>query len=105
MKKYKVFRSFGKLDEDVRKHELVAVEYGPDIFTVTDEIIKAVESDAVGIEKYQKGYTALAYTLEPVADVFRVTRYSYVISAVLAPEYGEFNDIIDYGIIEEDAGE
>lgn len=26
--KYKLYRSFGDLDKDVKKHELVAVEYG-----------------------------------------------------------------------------
>ena len=34
--KYLLYRSFGELDKDVKKHELVAVEYGKDIYDVTD---------------------------------------------------------------------
>lgn len=34
--KYKLFRSPGSIDRDVKKHELVAVEYGRDIYEVTD---------------------------------------------------------------------
>ena len=29
--KYILYRSFGSIDKDVRKHELVAVEYGKDM--------------------------------------------------------------------------
>ena len=29
--KYLLYRSFGNLEKDVKKHELVAVEYGKDI--------------------------------------------------------------------------
>ena len=39
--KYKLFRSLGSIDRDVKKHELVAVEYGRDIYEVTDALIKA----------------------------------------------------------------
>lgn len=37
--KYVLYRSFGSIDKDVRKHELVAVEYGKDINEVTDALI------------------------------------------------------------------
>ena len=37
--KYLLYRSFGNLDKDVKKHELVAVEYGKDIYDVTDALI------------------------------------------------------------------
>lgn len=36
--KYLLYRSFGNLDKDVKKHELVAVEYGKDIYDVTDAL-------------------------------------------------------------------
>ena len=39
--KYLLYRSFGNLDKDIKKHELVAVEYGKDIYEVTDALIKA----------------------------------------------------------------
>ena len=39
--KYLLYRSFGNLEKDVKKHELVAVEYGKDIDDVADALIKA----------------------------------------------------------------
>ena len=42
MKKYKLYRSLGDLDQHVRQHELVAIENGKDIFSVTDSLIHAV---------------------------------------------------------------
>ena len=38
--KYLLYRSFGNLEKDVKKHELVAVEYGKDIDDVADALIK-----------------------------------------------------------------
>ena len=43
--KYLLYRSFGNLEKDVKKHELVAVEYGKDIDDVTDVLIKAAADD------------------------------------------------------------
>ena len=40
--KYILYRSFGNLDKDIKKHELVAVETGKNIDDVTDALIKAV---------------------------------------------------------------
>jgi len=99
--KYLVFRSFGNLEKDVRKHALVAVEYGSDIDSVTDKLIKAINDDAIGLEKYQHGYTVATYAPELVNDLRRVKRYKYMMDAVLYPEYGEHNDMIEYGIVEE----
>ena len=98
MKKYKVFRSLESIDKDIEKHELIAVEYGEDIYAVTDKLIKMINDDATGLEKYASGYTAYAY--EPGA-VTGHEHYDYYVMAVLAPEYGEENDLLEYGIVEE----
>ena len=47
--KYLLYRSFGNLEKDVKKHELVAVEYGKDIDDVADALIKAAADDLAGI--------------------------------------------------------
>ena len=47
--KYILYRSFGNLDRDVRKHELVAVEYGASIEDVTERLIQAVTDDLEGL--------------------------------------------------------
>lgn len=105
MKKYQVFRSFGDVDRDVKKHELVAVEYGENIHAVTDTLIKVINDDAIGLPQYQKHFTASVYAPEPVASHRRVKRYAYIVEAVLEPEYGDKNDVIEYGITEENAAE
>ena len=46
--KYTLYRSFGNLDNDVRKHELAAVEYAPDIYAATDALVRAVADDLAG---------------------------------------------------------
>lgn len=43
--KYILYRSFGDLDKDIKKHELVAVEIGGSIDEVTNALIKDVAED------------------------------------------------------------
>ena len=86
--KYKLYRSFGDLDKDVTKHELVAVEYGKDIDEVTE---------APGYEKFK----TVAYAPEPVKSFRRVKRYAYEMTGIVYPTCAEENILIDYGIVEE----
>ena len=51
--KYILYRSFGDLDKDIKKHELVAVETGRNIDDVTDALIKAVADDLAGMAEYE----------------------------------------------------
>lgn len=51
--KYKLYRSFGNLDKDIHRHELVAVEIGADIDAVTDALIRAVTDELSGMPEYQ----------------------------------------------------
>ena len=48
--KYILYRSFGDLDKDIKKHELVAVETGKNIDDVADALIKAAADDLAGIQ-------------------------------------------------------
>lgn len=43
--KYILYRSFGDLDKDIKKHELVAVEIGGSIDEVTNALIKDEAED------------------------------------------------------------
>lgn len=56
--KYLLYRSFGNLEKDVKKHELVAVEYGKDIGDVTDALIKAAAVTLPGMPEYERCETA-----------------------------------------------
>lgn len=47
--KYILYRSFGDLDKDIKKHELVAVETGKNIDDVADALIKAAADDLAGM--------------------------------------------------------
>lgn len=98
--KYLLYRSFGNLDKDVRKHELVAVEYGKDIYAVTDALIKAAADDLAGMPEYEKFETA-AFAPEPIREFRRVRRYAYEMTGIVYPTHADKNILIDFGIVEE----
>lgn len=98
--KYILYRSFGNLDKDVRKHELVAVEYGQDIYAVTDALIKAAADDLAGMPEYEKFETA-AFAPEPIKDFRKVKRYAYGMTGIVYPTHADKNILIDFGIVEE----
>lgn len=99
--KYVLYRSFGNLDRQVTKHELVAVEYGNSIDEVTDALIKDVADDLAALPEYAHCRTA-AYAPELVDKTRRVKRYQYEMMGVVYPAYAEKNILIDYGIIEKE---
>lgn len=99
--KYILYRSFGNLDKDVRKHELVAVEYGQDIYAVTDALIKAAADDLAGMPEYEKFETA-AFAPEPIKDFRKVKRYAYEMTGIVYPTHADKNILIDFGIVEEE---
>lgn len=99
--KYKLFRSLGSVDRDVKKHELVAVEYGRDIYEVTEALIKAASEDLAGIPGYEK-YRTAAFAPEPLKEFRRVKRYAYEMTGIVYPTYGDKNILIGYGVIETD---
>ena len=94
------YRSFGDLDKDVKKHELVAVEYGSTIEDVEDALIKDVADDLAGDTKYA-GCETSAYAPEPIKDFRKVKRYDYEMLGIVYPHHAETNVLIDYGIIVE----
>ncbi len=98
--KYKLYRSFGDLDKDVKKHELVAVEYGSTIEDVEDALIKDVADDLAGDIEYA-GCETSAYAPEPIKSFRKVKRYDYEMMGIVYPPHAETNVLIDYGIIEE----
>ena len=98
--KYILYRSFGNLDKDVKKHELVAVEYGQDIYSVTDALIKAAADDLAGMPEYEKFETA-AFAPEPIKDFRKVKRYAYEMTGIVYPTHADKNIVIDFGIVEE----
>ncbi len=96
--KYVLYRSFGDLDRDVKKHELVAVVTGNCIEDVTDALVKAAVEDLTGLPEYANCH-AVAYAPEPVDIHRRVKRYTYEMMGVV--EMYPENKLIDFGIIEE----
>ena len=98
--KYTLYRSFGKLGNDVMKHELAAVEYGADIYCVTDALIRDVADDLAEMPEYA-GCETTAFAPEPVQPFHNVKRYSYIMVGQVLPPNAPQNILIDYGIIEE----
>ena len=99
--KYLLYRSFGNLEKDVKKNELVAVEYGKDIGDVTDALIKAAADDLAGMPEYEHCETA-AYAPEPIKDFRKVLRYQYEMTGIVYPPNADKNILIDFGIVEAD---
>lgn len=99
--KYILYRSFGDLDKDIKKHELVAVETGQNIDEVTDALIKAAAADLAGIPEYEHCETA-AYAPEPINNFRRVRRYQYEMTGIVYPPNTDENILIDFGIVEAD---
>ena len=98
--KYKLYRSFGDIDKDVKKHELIAVEFGRDIDEVTDDLIKDAADDLAALPEYAHCKTT-AYAPEPVKEFRRVKRYQYEMTGIVYPPNADKNILIDFGIVED----
>lgn len=104
MKKYKVYRSLGDLDKNIKKHELIAVEYAEDIEAAIEALVKAVEDDLASSPEYMGCKTgACAPTLTSLSR--RTTRYDYEMVGVVYPKSGPKNTVIDFGVIEEECSD
>lgn len=97
--KYILYRSFGSIDRDVKKHELVGVEIGCDIDEVTDALIRDAADDLAALPEYEHCET-VAYAPEPIKEHRRVKRYQYEMMGVVYPPHAEKNILIDFGIVE-----
>ena len=97
--KYTLYRSFGNLDNDVRKHELAAVEYAPNIYAATDALVRAVADDLAGMPEYA-GCETTSFAPEPVQPYRKVKRYSYVMTGQVIPPNAPENILIEYGVVE-----
>ena len=98
--KFVLYRSSGSLEKDVRKHELVAVEYGNNIDEVTDALISDVKNDLAELPEYKCCTGSAAYPPERTEGIRRAKKYKYEILGVVFPQYGEKNILVEYGITE-----
>lgn len=99
--KYKLYRSLGSIDKDVKKHELVGVEFGRDIDEVTDALIQDAADDLAALPEYAHCRTA-AYAPELIKEHRRVKRYQYEMMGIVYPPYADKNILIDFGIVEDE---
>lgn len=97
--KYILYRSFGNIDKEVKKHELIGVEIGRNIDEVTDALIKDAADDLSTMPEYEHCETA-AFAPEPVKDFRRVKRYQYEMTGIVYPPHADKNILIDFGIVE-----
>ena len=99
MKKFKVYRSFGDLDKQIRKHELIAIE------KVEEAIIKCIKADLDTNPDAQtyRDFTTLVYELEFNEDNHKNKTYKYCTIGIIQPDYASENIVIEYGIKEEES--
>ena len=56
--KYILYRSLGSIDKEVKKHEIVGVEFGDSIDDVTDDLIRDAADDLAALPEYENCRTA-----------------------------------------------
>src|SRR5699024_12366261 len=88
------------LDMVVSKHVLVCVEYGIDIYDVTDRLMKSAADDLAGLSEYEK-YETAAFAPERTEDFRKTKRYAYEMTGIVYPTHADKNILIDFGIVEE----
>ena len=98
-RKYLLYRTEGSIDRNLRNHELVAVEYGKDIYDVTENLIEAVYNDLSGCEKYEK-YEVAACDPELITIPLRTKRYTYKMEGIIYGADNGLNLLVKYGIVE-----
>lgn len=97
--KYVLYRSFGELDKDVKKHELVGVEFGKDIEEATEALMKAAENDLAGTPGYEH-CQVVVHAPEPIQIFRKVKRYDFEMLGVVCPPNASQNILIEFGITE-----
>lgn len=97
--KYVLYRSFGSIDEDVKKHELVGVEYGRNIDEVTDALVKDAAENLAVTPEYGRCETS-AYAPEPIKEFRRVKRYQYEMMGIVYRPRSDKNVFTDFGVVE-----
>lgn len=102
MKKYCIYRSFGDIDKQIRKHVLIGVAFGEDEEEAYDEIRQAVLDDLNGDESIHYHFNADTFELEFNEDFHKNKTYDYVMTGIIYPDDGPKNILIDYGIKEMD---
>ena len=77
----------------------MAVEFGTDIYEVTEALVEAAAQDLAGMPEYEGCQTA-AYAPELLKPFRKVKRYDYEMTGIVYPAHGDENILIDYGIVE-----
>ena len=98
-KKFLLYRAGDSINKNIRKHVLVAVEYGKDIYDVTASLIRDVEDDLSGLEENSK-YDVEAYDPELLCMTRKSKRYKYMMEGLVYTIDQKYNQIVEYGIIE-----
>lgn len=97
--KYTLYRTLGNIEKQITKHELIAVEYGKDIYEVTEILMQAVDDDLSTTPEYTQ-YETSAYEPELLKEKGITSRYDYRIIGIASPLYANENTLIDYGVFE-----
>lgn len=104
--KYTIYKTFGNtpasIGLDINKHELIAVEYGKDIYSVTDTLIKAVTDDLNSTEEYSKcdNFAYPPKYIDNIGVKADRSKYTYFISGIVSPVYAKENTVVYYGVTE-----
>jgi hypothetical protein len=98
-RKYLLYRSEGNLNRDIRKHVLVAVEYGKDIYDVEEKLIRDVCDDLTEFDPHGK-YELDAFEPELITTAQKTKKYKYWMEGIVYGADNGLNLLIKYGIVE-----
>jgi len=100
MKKYMVYRAPEESERDLTKYELIGVEYGEDIYDVTDALIRAVTTDIIEDPAYAGCIDVCAHGPDRMPEIHRTKGYQYyLIGSFAMPNAGK-NTLVEYSVIE-----
>jgi len=98
MKKFTIYRLPVDKSQPRSDAELVAVEYGEDIFEVTPRLVRTVTAELSAMPEY-KGCDTCAYEPEKIS---RGRKYQYKMQGSVSPPNAPKNILVDFMIKEQD---
>lgn len=103
--KYKLVRFLGDVDDEPRKYELVAVEFGNSIDEVMPALIQDVNDDLAGLPEYKGCHTA-AYLESSEGSIGTldscIDEGDFGMMGVVYPLVAEKNILFDYDVMVEE---
>lgn len=99
MKKYILYKLSKERKKNIKRYEIVGVEYGKDIYDVTEALIRDVVEDLTETPEY-KSCKAIACAPEAISYSYSNAQYQYAMSGAVSFPHTNRKIVIKYGVVE-----